>query len=393
MGGNRQYVGLVVLLITANMTQFGARVVISPVIPQIIDTFDVTKGVIGLALTGMWASYALMQFPSGVLGDKFGERKIVLASLGLTALGSTLLAIAPNYPVFLIFAICLGAGSGLYFTVATVYMSKVFDKHGQIFGIHSAGGPLAGLIGPVIAAYVGLHFGWRSAVFLGTLSAVPVGVLFMLRTSPSPPERPDSSLVRRLKSNQSLGILLRPPLTFTTFLAAIGYFKWQSFASFFPTFLIEYRDIPSGDASLIFGIVFAIAVLGLPAFGRISDYTNRDAVLVFGFLAGAVGYVVFLSMPIGNLVFLAAGTLSIGFGMSWGAVMQARFIDRLGQSERGAGFGLVRTIYLFLSSLGSVVTGTFADLMGWPMAFGAIVGLLVFAATLLIINKLAGLNL
>ncbi|WP_435181387.1 hypothetical protein [Halorussus sp. AFM4] len=37
-----------------------------------------------------------------------------------------------------------------------------------------------------------------------------------------------------------------------------GFFTWQSFASFFPTFLMEYVDVSTADASLIFGAVFAL---------------------------------------------------------------------------------------------------------------------------------------
>lgn len=78
-----------------------ARLTISPLVPSIVDSFDVSYGSIGLVFTGISVTYALTQFPSGLLGDRLGERLVVLTSLGLTAGCSVLLALSPSYPFFL----------------------------------------------------------------------------------------------------------------------------------------------------------------------------------------------------------------------------------------------------------------------------------------------------
>lgn len=50
-------------------------------------------------------------------------------------------------------------------------------------------------------------------------------------------------------------------------------------------------------------------------------------------------------------------------------------------------FGFARTMYLFIGALGSVVTGTFADTVGWLGAYGAIAGLLVVSVSVLGVTK------
>lgn len=57
------------------------RLAISPVIPEIIETFSVSNAVVGFALTGMWLAYGLAQYPSGVLAERYGERKIILIAV------------------------------------------------------------------------------------------------------------------------------------------------------------------------------------------------------------------------------------------------------------------------------------------------------------------------
>jgi MFS family permease len=53
----------------ANFSQFGARVVLSAVLPSIIDDYSVSRNRIGLVLTLMGAVFALFQLLSGLLGD------------------------------------------------------------------------------------------------------------------------------------------------------------------------------------------------------------------------------------------------------------------------------------------------------------------------------------
>ena len=43
-----------------------------------MDSFEITKGAIGLTLTPMWLAYAVFQFPSGLLGDCYGERTVIV---------------------------------------------------------------------------------------------------------------------------------------------------------------------------------------------------------------------------------------------------------------------------------------------------------------------------
>ena len=63
-----------------------------------------------------------------------------------------LLAIAPHY-TFLFFAgaVALGAMAGLHYSAATSLLTRTFRQTGAAIGIHSAGGPLAGILTPVAA--------------------------------------------------------------------------------------------------------------------------------------------------------------------------------------------------------------------------------------------------
>lgn len=351
-----------------------ARLVISPVVPAITADFSVSTGAVGLALSAMWAAYALSQFPSGILADRYGERDVILVAVGLTALASLLLALSPSYLAFFILTVVLGVGAGLHYSVATTFLARHYERVGRAIGIHVSGGPLAGLVAPVAAAAVGAQYGWRTAMLLGTIAAAPVFVLFWWRIEATPAARPEVSMRSRVEPAAVRSLLARPEIRHTTLLAIGGAFTWQATASFLPAFFIAYHDYSPAAASVVFSAYFVVHGATNPLMGVLSDRFGRDATAAFAFGTGVVGYAV---LVVGTGVAVLVAIPLVGLSMSWGAPVQSRFIDHLSDAERATGFGLVRTVYMLLGASGSVVVGGLADLAGWHVAFGLLVVVLI----------------
>jgi len=381
---------ILVVMISAFFTTMVARLVISAVLPDIVASFDVTKAVVGLALTGMWAIYALLQFPAGIFGNKYGERKMILLAVGLTGIASILLALSPSFAFFSIFALFMGIGTGLYFTPAATFLANIFENTGQALGSHVMGSPLAGLFAPVAAAYTALYFGWRAALLIGALIALPVLAIGSLQLPETEPKTPDQTLRGHVNPTQIYG-LVRPSILYTTVLAGICTFVWQSILSFFPTFLIEFKGISSVTASTMFGAIFVAVAVSAPISGNLSDKFGRDAVLALLMTIGAAGFATIVL--VGSRLGAYIGILTIGIGMSWPGPVQSRYMDRFSEEEQGIGFGFVRTGYMLIGSMGSVVTGTIAESMGWISAYGLLGVLLFFLFALIAVNRILGLEL
>lgn len=374
--------------VVAFIASMVARVIISPLIPAFLDVFDVSRGTIGLALTGMWAATALTQFPAGLLGQRYGEERIILLSLALTACGSLLLSASTTFYVFTVTVLILGLAGGLYMPVAASFLTKTFQRTGRVLGIHSIGAPIGGLVGPIIVTYFLANGTWQAPPLVVAVAVFAVATLFFWHVgTPDGDSAPDDSAIP-LRPRLLLGLFGRPRVFFTAVLAAVGFFVFQAITTFLPTFLVEYAGFSTGRAGLLFSGVFATAIGGAPALGWLSDHFGRDTVLVGGFLATAGGIGVFLTGTTGLAV--ASGTLLIGVGISWNGVLNSRLMDQFGDAERTVSFGFVRTGILLVSSLGSVVTGTLADAFGWAVAFGLLLSIMVGAALLLVGNLLIG---
>jgi len=350
-----------------------ARLVISPVVPLIADEFEVSNAAIGLALTGMWFAYASAQFPSGLLGDRIGERAVILIAVGGTAIASGLLALSPVFAVFVVFAFALGGVAGLHYSVATTLLSRRFSDIGTAIGIHSAGAPVAGLLAPVAAAYIGTRVSWRAAVALGTLTAVPTFLLFARAVAATEPARPGQRILDRVDPDALVELLSRPPIAGAMVVSVLMAFVWQGTASFLPTFLVEHRSYSETTAGVVFSGYFVIQGAGQPGMGWLSDRLGRVPATAGCALTGVAGYVLYVAGP--GLASIAAATVLVGVAMSWGAAMLPLFLDHMTAEEEGMGFGLVRTTYMVLGATGSVGVGLFADVWDWRVSFLVLAGL------------------
>lgn len=365
-----------------------ARLAISPAVPFIVADFEISNTAIGVALSGMWLAYGVSQFPSGILADRYGERRVILVAVGGTTVMSVLLAVTPTFPAFVLAAVVLGLVAGLHYAVATTLLSRTFDDLGTAVGLHSVGGPIAGLIAPVAAAWVSVRYGWRPALALSALVGIPIFVLFVRYVEPTEPRRPDQPMRERLHLGALAELLSRPTILFSLAIATVGTYAVQGLMSFLPTFLVDFYAYSPGTAGAVFSAFFVVRTGGQVAVGRLSDRFGRDPAIGTAMLAGALGMLGFVAVS--GTGRLAVSVLLVGFGSSFFSAVDPRFMDALGEAERGAGFGLVRTVYTVIGSTGSVGVGVAADLFGWTAAFGTLAVLFGGGFVLLAGNTLLG---
>ncbi|TYL36962.1 MFS transporter [Natronococcus pandeyae] len=378
------------LCLLAFFVTYFARMAISPVIPFIADDFDVSNTQIGFALSGMWLAYGLSQFPSGVLGDRYGEKPVILVAVGGTTIASLLLAFAPTFAVFVAFAVFLGLVAGLHYAVATTLLSRTYDELGRAVGIHSIGGPLAGLVAPVAAAWVGVRFGWRPAIALTLGVGIPVFAAFAWLVRSTLPRRPDQPMRERFELATLRELVSRPAVAFTLAIAILGTFIVQGLLTFLPTFLIDYHHYSAPLAGAAFSAFFVVRTVGQFLLGEFSDRYGRDLAIGTAMLAGTIGL---FGLVVGSgLAAIGIAVVLAGVGSSFFAALDPRFLDQFGDTEQGAGFGLVRTVYTVVGSAGSVGVGLFADLFGWGPSFVVLAGLFLCPFLGLVTNRLFDLG-
>ncbi|QXJ25204.1 MFS transporter [Actinomadura graeca] len=124
--------------------------------------------------------FAGLLFTFGVLGDRFGRKRVLMAGMAVFAVASLASAYAQS-PEQLIYARALmGLGGAAVMPQTLSIITNVFEPHerGRAIGIWAGAVGLAVAIGPITGGLLLAHFWWGS-VFLINVPVIAAGVVLM----------------------------------------------------------------------------------------------------------------------------------------------------------------------------------------------------------------------
>lgn len=354
------------------------RLVLSPMLPTVSADLGMTSTEAGLVFTVIWGLYALLQYPSGRLSDTLSRRLLLVAGLVLVTGGFALLGVAPTYPVFLVGAVVVGLGAGLYPTAARALISDLYvRRRGRAFGLHTASGDLGGLTAAGVAAIVLAVSVWRVAYAPVIIAVLAVAVaLHVWGREAYAVARADlaiTSTAQRILADDALRRLL---VAYTLYA-----FVWQAATGFLPTYLQSGKGLPPWVGTVAFGLLFAVGVIVKPTAGALSDRVARDRLAPAVAGVGAVALFGVVLAPGTVTALLAVIVFSAGL-MAFPPVMQAHLMDTFPTDSAGGDLGAMRTVYIGLGSLGPTYVGVVADVVTYRLAFVGLAAILGVGALL-----------
>ncbi|MFB6111118.1 MAG: MFS transporter [Halobacteriaceae archaeon] len=348
------------------------RLVLSPMLLTVRTDLGMTNTESGLVFTVIWGLYAVLQYPSGRLSDALSRRLLLVAGLVLVAAGFAILGTAPTYPVFMLGAVVVGLGAGLYPTAARALISDLYvQRRGQAFGLHTASGDLGGVAAAGLSALVLAVAVWRAAYLAPVLTVLLVALaLHVWGREAYGVGRADLAVretASRLLGNSDLRQLL---VAYTLYA-----FVWQAATGFLPTYLRVGKGLPKWVGTISFALLFGVGVLVKPSAGTLSDRIPRDRLAPAVAALGAIALLALIVVPGVWLNLVAVVVFSAGL-MAFPPVMQAHLMDTFPASSAGGDLGAMRSVYIGLGSLGTTYVGVVADVATYRLAFLTLVAML-----------------
>jgi MFS family permease len=365
------------------LTVQGGRLLLSPLLPSIIEDLGITPFRAGLAFSVLWGLFALCQFPSGRLSDQLSRKTLLVTGLILAVGGFAVLATAVSYPLLLFGAAVVGVGAGLYPTAARALISDHFRaKRGGAFGLHTALGDIGGGAAAGLAVLALAVATWRSA-FLPVVVVLAAVALAIHATSREPyrVEAVDLDL-------RAIGARLFATSRTRRLVAsyALFAFVWQGTAGFLPTLLQFDKGFSPAFASTAFAGLFVVGALVKPTAGRLADRVAYTPVAAGALAVGAVALLGLLVARTRLGVGLAILCYAVGL-MAYPPVMQSYMMDVFPTASMGADFGLARTVYIGFGALGPAFIGFVADRTDYVTAFVALVAALLLATLVVVVES------
>ncbi|WP_373222123.1 MFS transporter [Halorientalis marina] len=389
---------LVSLAVAWATLQFG-RFLLSPLLPAIIDDLGITKVAAGVALGAFQGIYALTQFPSGRLSDRFTRASLIVPGLGTLAVGFLVLSVTVSYPLFLLAAVVVGVGKGLFAVPSRALLSDLFvARRGRALGLYSAGTDVGGILASAVGVLVtGGAAAWLpQAVTTGALDwrapFAPVAVLLALigvvyvvwNRDAYELGRTEIGLVATVRRLATTRAQREALVAFALFYFVIG-----AWVNFLPTYLTESKGFSESLAAGLFAVVFLVGIWAKPLAGAVSDRVPRRPVAVVTLLF-AGGALVVVEAVGGLLPVVAAiAVFAVGYKAQF-PIADAILLDAAPDENVGGDLGAARALFLGVGALGPVYLGVVATAVSYRVAFAGLVACLLASAGLLARGALRG---
>lgn len=359
------YSGKIFIALTfgALVTMLGKHL-IPPLLPFIIEDFQITSFQAGLALSLMSAFYALLQFPSGRASDQLTRTTVVIASLLAAVLAFFIISMSVSYPIFLLGAALIGVGRGLFAPAARAFLSDIFKQHrGQAFGLHMISADIAGAGAAGLAITFVAFSTWQSSFVLVIILLLIV--IFLIHYW----SRESYKLGRiQFNTRSTVSRLFTQRLRWILVAYGLYIFTIRGFIGFLPAFLQADHGFTATNASVAFGVLFVTGMIVKPAAGKLSDRVSRPVVSATAVTFGGLGIGMLVLGPSVNLVVIGVVVYAIGH-KAFGPVMQAYLMDLFPDASMGGDLGATRTVYTGFGSLGPMYVGYLGDTLSYTAAF------------------------
>jgi MFS family permease len=354
---------------------------VASVSPLLVRDLAIDLALFG-SLIGAWMlPGAVLAIPSGMLGVRFGDKRVALFGLLLMVLGSALTAGAAGYATALLGRVVSGTGAVLLNVLLAKMVADWFGERtlATAMGILVVSWPVGIGLALVVLGPLAVASSWTLALHTATGVCV-AALLFVAFIYRDPPQT-----ARTIAPARSASPLTRRELAF----ASLSGVVWATYntayiivVSFAPLLLAD-RGFPVADAALVASAATWPLVLSIPLGGILADRTGRgDAIMHCCFIAMAVCIPLLLMGP-SPLLMLAVIGLAVGPAAGIIMAMPARVLR---PDSRGLGMGVYYTWYYIAMAVLPGVAGWCREVSGIaaaPLLFASLLLAVAIACALL----------
>ncbi|MPR05536.1 MFS transporter [Microvirga tunisiensis] len=350
----------------------------------IASELEVSEGQAGQTIAISGASAVMTSlFISSIAGGL--DRKLLLLVLtGAMAVSGTIVAIAPNYLIFMIGRALIGVAIGGFWSMsAATAMRLVPERHvPRALAVFNGGNALATVVAPPLGAFLGSIIGWRGAFFC----VVPAAVIVFFWQMASLPS---------MKAEQQPGSghvfkLLKRPLVALGMVSVALFFMGQ-FALF--TYVRPFLEtVTMVDVSTLSLILLGIGIAGVGGTSLIGAFLKNGLYRTLTIISATMAVIAAVLVTFGYSLPVTASSLGI-----WGLIGTAApvgwwtWLARSLPQDAEAGGGLMVAVIQLAITVGAIVGGMLLDLSGYQMTFAASAVLLLIAAfTTLLTSRQSG---
>ncbi|WP_202969638.1 MFS transporter [Pseudomonas sp. TCU-HL1] len=337
---------------------------------------DVTEGMAGqgIAISGAFA--VLTSLSIAGLAGSMNRKTLLLTLTGLMAVSGAVVALAPNYLIYMVGRALIGVVIGGFWSMSAAMAMRLVPVHQvpRALAIFNGGNALATVVAAPLGSYLGSVIGWRGA-FLCLVPVAAIALAWQWASLPSMTAHdrsPGSGNVFKLFKNRSVALGM----------AACGAFFMGQFALF--TYVRPFLEtVTQVGVSTLSLILFVIGVAGFIGTTLIGSFLRRGFYQTLIILPALMAVIALMLIPFGAWAAAVAALLGL-----WGLMATAApvgwwsWIAQAMPRNAEAGGGLMVAVIQLSIALGSTLGGLLFDGSGYRGTFVASAAVLLLAALL-----------
>jgi MFS family permease len=286
----------------------------------------------------------------GFLGDRFGRKPMIVATVAIYGVGSALCGFSNTLPQLIVFRSIagLGIGGGWAPGQSLVAESVPADRRARYAAYVQTGAPLGVLLAAAAGGYLAPALGWRLTFMLSGLPAIFV-VAAVLKWMP------ESDIWRRTRDglDRGIGIDWRAMLAYRRIFAMLfvvvllnSEAYWFTY-TWMPGYLELKRGLTAAAASRLLIKMQIGGVIGYLTFGRVADrFGRRPAFCAYGLLMamGTIPPTILWNSAVTVRGLVSTAMFTAGFGTGIWAGIAPMIAEMLPTRIRNTSLGLILNV-------------------------------------------------
>jgi MFS family permease len=337
-----------------------AQTAVGVLASNLIEEFDVERWQIGILVTGIGFTGALLSPVFGRVTDRVGASSSTVGVFVLTILAMILVAVAPNYGILLVAALLNGIPNAWCNPATNALIATNIDlkARGLVTGIKQSGVQMGAFLGGLILPGLASVGGWRVA-YASFLVFPVAGLIGMWRRSDAK---------RRRTAKYAPQASLPRAIAWIAVYGAITGFCVSATVTFLPLFAEEAQGWTTTQAGLLIGGVGLVGVFARIMWSSASErwMAHGQTLRLLAVLSTASAMLLALvSIGWGPSWVLVAAAILMGSGaVAWNAVGMLAVMDYSTPELMGRGTGLTMLGFLTGLGLGAPLMGLSVDRLG-----------------------------
>ena len=330
---------LVLILAGIYMVSQFLRNSVGVIAPDLVRDLSLRPEELGILSGAFFLSFAAVQLPLGIAIDRWGPRRVLLASSGLAVLGSILFATADTLGELTAARILMGLGCSTFYMAPLALYTRWFppEKFASAVSFQYGLGNIGTIAATAPLAFAAGMFGWRASFYAVAAMTLIITVIIAMFVRDTPEaEKPQPKSHETLADGlRGVGEVLARPGAWSVF--AIHFVGYGAFVTLLGLWGGPYlTDIHQmgledrGQVLLVLALSQVLAIFGWGPLDRV--FATRKYLVIGGAIAQIIILLVLASTPL-PLPWLIGLFIVFGISSAYLPVMTAHgralFPDRL----------------------------------------------------------------